>query len=208
MLGRKCTATSISTVKPTHVVSDPSPIISCVYCRGPHLYEDCPSNPILVNHMQNFNMDNNLNSNTYNHEWENRPTFFETQGVMPPPDCAKYVMTPDFKVAPDYAEPPEVMPPDFSAPDPPVSMYQATQAATHEPNVSLEATLMLFMNETKALMNETKVYMNETKAFMDNTRAQFLNNGVAWKNMEDQVGQLAITLSVNHSGSTSKNKKN
>jgi hypothetical protein len=72
------------------------------------------------------------------------------------------------------------MPPDFSTPDPRALMYQATHAATHEPNVSLEATLMSFMNETKAFMNETKAYMNETKAFMEDTKAQFLNNGITW----------------------------
>ncbi|KAK2423684.1 hypothetical protein QL285_034122 [Trifolium repens] len=116
---------------------------------------------------------------------------------MPPPDCAEYAVIPDFTVAPDYTELPKVMPPDFSTLDPRALMYQATHAATHEPNVSLEATLMSFMNETKAFMNETKAYMNETKAFMEDTKAKFLNNGVAWKNMEDQVGQLATTLSVN-----------
>ncbi|KAK2423009.1 hypothetical protein QL285_033496 [Trifolium repens] len=116
---------------------------------------------------------------------------------MPPPDCAEYVVITDFTVAPDYIELPEVMPPDFSTPDPRALMYQATHASTHEPNVSLEATLMSFRNGTKAFMNETKAYMNETKAFMEDTKAQFLNNGVAWKNMENQVGQLATTLSVN-----------
>ncbi|MCH87150.1 hypothetical protein A2U01_0008016 [Trifolium medium] len=198
MLWTMCTATSISTVKPMHVVSDPSPIISCVYCGGAHSYADCPSNPNSMNHMQNFNMDNNLYSNTYNHEWENHPIFFENQGAMPPPDSAEYVVTPDFTAAPNYVEPPEVMPPDFSAPDPQALMYQPTHAATPEPNVSLEATLMVFMSETKAFMNETKAYMNETKTFMNDTKAQFLHNGVAWKNMEDQVGQLATSLSVNH----------
>ncbi|MCI02014.1 hypothetical protein A2U01_0023046, partial [Trifolium medium] len=88
----------------------------------------------------------------------------------------------------DYAEPPEVMPPIFSTPASQALRYQATHAATPEPNVSLDATLMVFMNERKAFMNETKAYINETKAFMNDTKAQFLNNGVAWTNMEDQVG--------------------
>ncbi|WJX63440.1 hypothetical protein P8452_48327 [Trifolium repens] len=102
MLGTICTSPSNSTIKPTHVVSDPSPFISCVYCGGAHLYEECPSNPISMNHMQNFNMDNNFYSNTYNHEWENHPNFFETPEVMPPPECAEYAVIPDFTVAPDY----------------------------------------------------------------------------------------------------------
>jgi hypothetical protein len=79
-------------------------------------------------------------------------------------------------------------------------MYQATHVATSEPNVSLEATLLVFMNETKA-------FMNETKAFMDDTKAQFLNNGVAWKNMENHVGQLATTLSVNQASKIKENCK-
>jgi hypothetical protein len=115
-------------------------------------------------------------------------------------------VTPDFTITSDYAKPPEVMPPDFSTPDPQALMYQATHVATPKPNVSLEATLMVFINETKpfinetkAFINETKAYMNETKSFMDDTKAQLLNNGVAWKNMENQVGQLATTLSVNQS---------
>lgn len=39
---------------------------TCVYCSGWHLYDECPTNPVSVNYVGNFNRNNNPYSNTYN----------------------------------------------------------------------------------------------------------------------------------------------
>lgn len=40
--------------------------ISCVYCEGGHLFEECPSNPVSLHYVGNNTWGNNLYSNTYN----------------------------------------------------------------------------------------------------------------------------------------------
>ena len=48
--------------------------ISCVFCGGGHVYDDCPNNPVSVNYVGNYNTrkynrGNNPYSNTYNPRW-------------------------------------------------------------------------------------------------------------------------------------------
>ncbi|KAH9667508.1 hypothetical protein KPL70_021064 [Citrus sinensis] len=51
--------------------------ISCVYCGGGHLFDNCPGNPTSVNYVDNFNRQNQDNpySNIYNPGWRQHPNF-------------------------------------------------------------------------------------------------------------------------------------
>ncbi|KAL5569743.1 hypothetical protein UlMin_026318 [Ulmus minor] len=59
--------------------------VSCVFCGGGHIYDDCPNNPVSVNYVGNYNAGNynsgnynrgnNPYSNTYNLGWRQHPNF-------------------------------------------------------------------------------------------------------------------------------------
>ncbi|XP_061354022.1 uncharacterized protein LOC133298711 [Gastrolobium bilobum] len=54
--------------------------VTCVFCNGPHVYDDCPQNPQSLCFVGNYNI-NNPYSNTYNPDWWNHPncSYFEGQ---------------------------------------------------------------------------------------------------------------------------------
>ena len=78
-------ASPVLSVFPVSPVSPVSPVvveknislvdsISCVFCGGGHVYDDCPNNPVSVNYVGNYNAGgynrgNNPYSNTYNSRW-------------------------------------------------------------------------------------------------------------------------------------------
>ena len=60
--------------------------ISCVFCGGGHVYDDCPNNLVLVNYVGNYNVGNynrgnNPYSNTYNPGWRQHLNFSWTNQV-------------------------------------------------------------------------------------------------------------------------------
>ncbi|XP_058725922.1 uncharacterized protein LOC131597232 [Vicia villosa] len=70
---------------PVKVVTDALEV-SCVYCGGVHLFEECTVNPVSANYVGNNNIYNNPYNNTYNPEWRNHPNFLwsNSQGQSKP----------------------------------------------------------------------------------------------------------------------------
>ncbi|XP_061363520.1 uncharacterized protein LOC133307117 [Gastrolobium bilobum] len=54
-------------------------VVTCVFCNGPHVYDDCPQNPQSLCFVGNYNM-NDSYSNTYNPNWWNHPNFSYFEG--------------------------------------------------------------------------------------------------------------------------------
>ncbi|KAL5546795.1 hypothetical protein UlMin_006482 [Ulmus minor] len=77
----------VSAISPVVVEPSNSSVetVSCVFCGGGHVYDDCPNNPVSVNYVGNYNQgnynsgsynrDNNPYSNTYNPGWRQHPNF-------------------------------------------------------------------------------------------------------------------------------------
>ncbi|XP_061361020.1 uncharacterized protein LOC133304948 [Gastrolobium bilobum] len=63
--------------KPVNALTD---AILCVFCNGPHIYDNCPQDPQSVCFIGNFNRNNNPYSNTYNPGWRNHPNLSYSQG--------------------------------------------------------------------------------------------------------------------------------
>ncbi|XP_061336907.1 uncharacterized protein LOC133283987 [Gastrolobium bilobum] len=62
-----------------HVISNTSNVVTCVFCTGPHIYDDCPQNPQSVFFVGNYNR-NNQYSNSYNQGWGNNNNLPYSQG--------------------------------------------------------------------------------------------------------------------------------
>lgn len=96
MLKAVSTSNTVSPVSINSPVSATSPVViessnssvetvSCVFCGGGHIYDDCPNNPVSVNYVGNYNSGNynsgsynrgnNPYSNTYNPGWRQHPNF-------------------------------------------------------------------------------------------------------------------------------------
>ncbi|XP_061344671.1 uncharacterized protein LOC133290586 [Gastrolobium bilobum] len=54
-------------------------VVTCVFCNGLHVYDDCPQNPQSAYFVGNYNM-NDPYSNTYNPDWWNHPNFSYFEG--------------------------------------------------------------------------------------------------------------------------------
>ncbi len=72
-------ASPVSPVSPNRTYSSVNSI-SCVFCGGGHVYDDCLNNLVSVNYVENYNaggynIGNNLYSNTYNPGWRQHPNF-------------------------------------------------------------------------------------------------------------------------------------
>ena len=77
----------VSAISPVVVEPSNSSVetVSCVFCGGGHIYDDCPNNPVSVNYVGNYNSGNynsgsynrgnNPYSNTYNPGWRQHPNF-------------------------------------------------------------------------------------------------------------------------------------
>ncbi|XP_061345066.1 uncharacterized protein LOC133290925 [Gastrolobium bilobum] len=62
-----------------HAISNTSNAVTCVFCTGPHIYDDCPQNPQSVSFVGNYNR-NNQYSNSYNQGWRNNNNLLYSQG--------------------------------------------------------------------------------------------------------------------------------
>ncbi|XP_061375337.1 uncharacterized protein LOC133317489 [Gastrolobium bilobum] len=62
-----------------HQVHAITNVISCVFCNGPHVYDNCPKNPQYVCFVGSYNM-NNPYLNTYNQGWGSNSILSYSQG--------------------------------------------------------------------------------------------------------------------------------
>ena len=90
MMKNMITTPEVAKHEPIKVVTDAT-AISCVYCGGAHLFEECSSNPVSVNYVGN-NKYNNPYSNTYNPGWRNHPNFSwsNTQNQLNKPQATQH----------------------------------------------------------------------------------------------------------------------
>ncbi|KAL5547351.1 hypothetical protein UlMin_007038 [Ulmus minor] len=133
--------------------------VSCVFCGGGHVYDDCPNNPVSVNYVGNYNSGNynsgsynrgnNPYSNTYNPGWRQHPNFSWSN------QTGQSSNNPNRPINPNTSAPPAMM-----------------------------------------------------RAFMNKTETHIQNQGVALRNLENQVGQLATALSSRPSGALPSNTEN
>ncbi|KAL5561694.1 hypothetical protein UlMin_031441 [Ulmus minor] len=77
----------VSSISPVVIEPSSSSVetVSCVFCGGGHIYDNCPNNPVSVNYVGNYNAGNynsgnynrgnNPYSNTYNPGWRQHPNF-------------------------------------------------------------------------------------------------------------------------------------
>ncbi|KAL5574287.1 hypothetical protein UlMin_023884 [Ulmus minor] len=160
--------------------------VSCVFCGGGHVYDDCPNNPVSVNYVGNYNQGNynsgsynrgnNPYSNTYNPGWRQHPNFSWSN------QTGQSSNNPNRPINPNASAPP-----GFQQQQREQRPQNPTQSAPQERGDSLEAMMRAFMNKT-----ETHIQ----------------NQGVALRNLENQVGQLATALSSRPSGALPSNTEN
>ncbi|KAL5569343.1 hypothetical protein UlMin_025918 [Ulmus minor] len=158
--------------------------VSCVFCGGGHVYDDCPNNPVSVNYVGNYNSGNynsgsynrgnNPYSNTYNPGWRQHPNFSWSN------QTGQSSNNPNRPINPNTSTPPGFQQQQGQRPQNP------TQSAPQQRGDSLEAMMRAFMNKT-----ETHIQ----------------NQGVALRNLENQVGQLATALSSRPSGALPTSKR-
>ncbi|KAL5563392.1 hypothetical protein UlMin_033139 [Ulmus minor] len=156
--------------------------VSCVFCGGGHVYDDCPNNPVSVNYVGNYNSGNynsgsynrgnNPYSNTYNPGWRQHPNFSWSNQM------GQSSNNPNMPINPNASAPPGFQQQQGQRPQIP------TQSAPQERGDSLESMMRAFMNKT-----ETHIQ----------------NQGVALRNLENQVCQLATALSSRPSGALPSN---
>ncbi|KAL5565094.1 hypothetical protein UlMin_028258 [Ulmus minor] len=195
MLKAVSTSNVVSPTSLNSLVSATSPVViepsnfsvetvSCVFCGGGHVYDDCPNNPISVNYVGNYNSGNynsgsynrgnNPYSNTYNPGWRQHPNFSWSN------QTGQSSNNPNRPINPNASAPPGFQQQQGQRPQNP------TQSAPQERGDSLEAMMRAFMNKT-----ETHIQ----------------NQGVALRNLENQVGQLATALSSRPSGALPTSKR-
>ncbi|KAL5573532.1 hypothetical protein UlMin_023129 [Ulmus minor] len=193
MLKAVSTSTMVSPVSVNSPVAALSPVVvepsnssvesvSCVFCGGGHIYDDCPNNPVSVNYVGNYNSGNynsgsynrgnNPYSNTYNPGWRQHPNFSWSN------QAGQSSNNPNRPINPNASAPPGFQQQQGQRPQNP------TQSAPQERGDSLESMMRAFMNKT-----ETHIQ----------------NQGVALRNLENQVGQLANALSSRPSGALPSN---
>ncbi|KAL5563283.1 hypothetical protein UlMin_033030 [Ulmus minor] len=177
-------SSSVSAISP--VVIEPSnssvKTVSCVFCGGGHVYDDCPNNPVSINYVGNYNSGNynsgsynrgsNPNSNTYNPGWRQHPKFSWNN------QTGQSSNNPNIPINPNASAPPGFQQQQGQRPQ------FLTQSAPQERGDSLESMM---------------------RAFMSKTETHIQNQGVALRNLENQVGQLAIALSSRPSGALPSN---
>ncbi|KAL5554731.1 hypothetical protein UlMin_042132 [Ulmus minor] len=169
----------VSAISPVVVEPSNSSVetVSCVFCGGGHVYDDCPNNPVSVNYVGNYNQGNynsgsynrgnNPYSNTFNPGWRQHPNFsWSTQ-------TGQSSNNPNRPINPNASAPPGFQQQQGLRPQNP------TQSAPQERGDSLEAMM---------------------RAFMSKTETHIQNQGAALRNLENQVGQLATALSSRPSG--------
>ncbi|KAL5542129.1 hypothetical protein UlMin_009839 [Ulmus minor] len=197
MLKAVSTSNVVSPVSINSPVSATSPVViepsnssvetvSCVFCGGGHVYDDCPNNPVSVNYVGNYNQGNynsgsynrgnNPYSNTYNPGWRQHPNFSWSN------QTGQSSNNPNRPINPNASAPP-----GFQQQQREQRPQNPTQSAPQERGDSLEAMMRAFMNKT-----ETHIQ----------------NQGVALRNLENQVGQLATALSSRPSGALPSNTEN
>ncbi|KAL5539546.1 hypothetical protein UlMin_045339 [Ulmus minor] len=160
--------------------------VSCVFCGGGHVYDDCPNNPVSVNYVGNYNQGNynsgsynrgnNPYSNTYNPGWRQHPNFSWSNQTGQSSNNPNRPINPNANAPPGFQQQQREQRPQ-----------NPTQSAPQERGDSLEAMMRAFMNKT-----ETHIQ----------------NQGVALRNLENQVGQLATALSSRPSGALPSNTEN
>ncbi|KAL5549463.1 hypothetical protein UlMin_004694 [Ulmus minor] len=177
----------VSAISPVVVEPSNSSVetVSCVFCGGGHVYDDCPNNPVSVNYVGNYNQGNynsgsynrgnNPYSNTYNPGWRQHPNFSWSN------QTGQSSNNPNRPINPNVTAPPGFQQQQGQRP------LNPTQSAPQERGDSLEAMMRAFMNKT-----ETHIQ----------------NQGVALRNLENQVGQLATALSSRPSGALPSNTEN
>ncbi|KAL5569553.1 hypothetical protein UlMin_026128 [Ulmus minor] len=146
---------------------------------SPHIYDDCPNNPVSVNYVGNYNSGNynrgnNPYSNTYNPGWRQHPNFSWSNQTGQGSNNPNRPLNPNSSAPPGFQQQ-QGQRPQFHA-----------QSTPQERNDSLESMMRPFMNKT-----ETHIQ----------------NQGVALRNLENQVGQLATALSSRPSGALPSNTK-
>ncbi|KAL5578038.1 hypothetical protein UlMin_019737 [Ulmus minor] len=156
--------------------------VSCVFCGGGHIYDNCPNNPVSVNYVGNYNAGNynsgnynrgnNPYSNTYNLGWRQHPNFSWSNQTGQSSNNPNKPINPNANASPGFQQQ-QGQRPQFP-----------TQSSPQERGDSLESMMRAFMNKT-----ETHIQ----------------NQGVALRNLENQVGQLATALSSRPSGALPSN---
>ncbi|KAL5538366.1 hypothetical protein UlMin_046146 [Ulmus minor] len=159
--------------------------VSCVFCGGGHVYDDFPNNPVSVNYVGNFNQ-GNYNSGSYN-RGNNPYSNTYNLGWRQHPNFSWSNQTgqssnnPNMPINPNASAPPGFQQQQGQRPQNP------TQSAPQERGDSLEAMM---------------------RAFMSKTETHIQNQGVALRNLENQVGQLATASSSRPSGALPSNTEN
>ncbi|KAL5539888.1 hypothetical protein UlMin_042923 [Ulmus minor] len=165
-------AVSTSSVVSPAFVSSPVSAISPVVIEPRHFYDDCPNNPVSVNYVGNYNS-GNYNSGSYNrgnNPYSNtyNPGWRQHPNFSWSNQTGQSSNNPNRPINPNASAPPGFQQQQGKRPQFP------TQSALQERGDSLESMMMAFMNKT-----ETHIQ----------------NQGVALRNLENQVGQLATALS-------------
>ncbi|KAL5560852.1 hypothetical protein UlMin_037063 [Ulmus minor] len=174
----------VSAISP--VVIEPSnssvETVSCVFYGGGHVYDDCLNNPVSVNYVGNYNS-GNYNSGSYN-RGNNPYSNTYNPGWRQHPYFSWSNQTGQSSnnlnrpINPNASAPPGFQQQQGQRPQIP------TQSVPQERGDSLESMMRAFVNKT-----ETHIQ----------------NQGVALRNLENQVGQLATALSSRPSGALPSN---
>ncbi|KAL5562245.1 hypothetical protein UlMin_031992 [Ulmus minor] len=178
----------VSAISPVVVEPSNSSVetVSCVLCGGGHVYDDCPNNPVSVNYVGNYNS-GNYNSGSYN-RGNNPYSNTYNLGWRQHPNFSWSNQTGQSSNNPNRPINPNASaPPGFQQQQREQRPQNPTQSAPQERGDSLEAMMRAFMNKT-----ETHIQ----------------NQGVALRNLENQVGQLATALSSRPSGALPSNTEN
>ncbi|XP_061348290.1 uncharacterized protein LOC133293702 [Gastrolobium bilobum] len=140
---------------------------TCVFCGGPHLFGNCPSNPESVYYVGNQNRNQNNFSNNFNQGWRQnqQPQYFQGQGKQAGPSNTQ--TKPPFPTQ-NYQQSPRQQP-----------VAQSSEMPTSSPSF-LEALLREYL-----VKNETK--QNSLEAVVQSIP-------VSLRNIEFQLGHLANTL--------------
>ncbi|KAL5573542.1 hypothetical protein UlMin_023139 [Ulmus minor] len=175
-------AVSTSNIVSPASVSSPVSAISPVVIEPRHVYDDCPNNPVSVNYVGNYNS-GNYNSGSYNrgnNPYSNtyNPGWRQHPNFSWSNQTGQSSNNPNRPINPNASAPPGFQQQQGQRPQFP------TQSAPQERGDSLESMMRAFMNKT-----ETHIQ----------------NQGVALRNLENQVGQLATALSSRPSGALPRN---
>ncbi|KAL5560290.1 hypothetical protein UlMin_036501 [Ulmus minor] len=138
--------------------------VSCVFCGGGHVYDDCPNNPVSVNYVGNYNQGNynsgsynrgnNPYSNTYNPGWRQHPNFSWNNQTGQSSNNPNRPINPNANAPPGFQQQQREQRPQ-----------NPTQSAPQERGDSLEAMMRAFMNKTEThIQNQGKVTFNVFQA--------------------------------------------